>query len=61
MNILILTVTAGHGHNHTAKSIYNYATAKGHNALILDSLEYINPLLKDTVNKAYLLSTSLSP
>lgn len=61
MNILILTVTAGHGHNQTAKSIYNYATAKGHNALILDSLEYINPLLKDTVNKAYLLSTSLSP
>lgn len=61
MNLLILTVTAGHGHNQTAKSIYDYATSHGHNALVLDALEYINPILKDTLNKAYLLSTSISP
>lgn len=61
MNILILTITAGHGHNQTAKSIADYATSHGHNALILDALEYINPILKDSLNKAYLLSTSLSP
>ena len=61
MNLLILTITAGHGHNQTAKSISDYATSHGHNALVLDALEYINPILKDTLNKAYLLSTSLSP
>lgn len=61
MNILILTITAGHGHNQTAKSIADYAASHGHNPLILDALEYINPLLKDSLNKAYLLSTSFSP
>ena len=61
MNLLILTVTAGHGHNQTAKAISDYAESHGHNAPVLDAIEYINPLLKDTLNKAYLFSTSVSP
>ncbi|MBE7021427.1 MAG: glycosyltransferase [Ruminococcaceae bacterium] len=61
MNLLILTVTAGHGHNQTAKAISDYAQSHGHNAPVVDAIEYINPLLKDTLNRAYLFSTSVSP
>ena len=61
MNLLILTVTAGHGHNQTAKAISDFAQSHGHNAPVLDAIEYINPILKDTLNKAYLFSTSVSP
>ena len=61
MKILILTITAGQGHNQTAKAVANYAASHGHNALILDALEYISPIIKDSVNNALLLATSLSP
>ena len=61
MKILILTITAGQGHNQTAKAIANYAVSHGHNALILDALEYISPIIKDSVNHALLLATSISP
>ena len=50
MNLLILTVTAGHGHNQTAKAISDYAESHGHNAPVLDAIEYINPLLKEWQN-----------
>ena len=45
MNLLILTVTAGHGHNQTAKAISDFAQSHGHNAPVLDAIEYINPIL----------------
>ncbi len=61
MKVLILTITAGHGHNQTAGAIYNYLKTQGHNALTLDAYEYINPVLKDSINYGYLISTSISP
>lgn len=61
MNILILTITAGHGHNQTANAICDHIKSQGHNALVLDALEYINPVLKDSLNRFYLISTSVSP
>lgn len=61
MKFLILTVTVGHGHNQTAKAISEYIKSQGHNALVLDTLEYINPVLKESFNRGYLLSTSIAP
>ena len=61
MKFLILTITAGHGHNQTAKAIHNTIVESGHDALILDAYEYINPVLKESVSKGYLISTSISP
>lgn len=61
LKFLILTVTAGHGHNQTAKSVSDYIKSQGHTSLILDTLEYINPVLKESFNRGYLLSTSISP
>lgn len=59
--ILILTITAGMGHNTTAKAIKDELTAKGVDCRIIDVYEYISPMLRDTVNKGYLLSTSMIP
>ena len=56
MNLLILTVTAGHGHNQTAKSIYDYATSHGHNALVLDALEMGAIFEEQPVKEGYLIA-----
>ena len=61
MKFLILTITAGHGHNQTAKAIHSTIVESGHDALILDAYEYINPVLKESVSRGYLISTSISP
>lgn len=61
MKYLIMTVTAGHGHNQTASALYDCITASGHEAVKLDVLEHINYRLKDSVSKGYLLSTAYSP
>ncbi len=61
MKFLILTVTVGHGHNQAAKSVSQYIKSQGHSVLVLDTLEYINPVLKESFNRGYLLSTSISP
>ena len=61
MKVLILTITACHGHNQTAGAIYNYLKTAGHDALTLDAYEYIKPVLKDSINYGYLISTSISP
>ncbi len=59
--ILILTITAGMGHNTTAKAIQDALTNKGVASEIVDVYEYISPVLRKTVNKGYLLSTSMIP
>lgn len=54
MKVLILSVTAGQGHNSTAKAISDYLTGYGADVRILDTMRYINRLLGQTVDKGYL-------
>ncbi len=61
MRVLILTVTAGQGHNQVAKSLCEYLRAEGIEALSVDALEYINPVLKESVSQGYLMSTKRLP
>lgn len=61
MKYLIMTVTAGHGHNQTASALYDCILSEGHEAVVLDVLEHINCRLKNSVSKGYLLSTAYSP
>ncbi len=61
MRVLILTVTAGQGHNQVAKSLYEYLQNEGAEAMYLDALEYINPVLKDLVSYGYLMSVKELP
>jgi UDP-N-acetylglucosamine:LPS N-acetylglucosamine transferase len=58
MKVLILTVTAGQGHNMTAKAISDHLESIGVHSIVLDTYYYINKLLGSTVSKGYLVSVN---
>ena len=58
MKALVLSVTAGQGHNSTAKAICAYFGSIGCDAEMLDTLAYLNHALGETVSKGYLLMAS---
>lgn len=59
--ILILSVTAGMGHNQTGLAVKNYLTSRGAACEMLDIYEYIAPLFGEGLNRGYLLSTKYLP
>jgi len=61
MKVLILTVTAGHGHNQAATVIMDYLSGRGIACEVVDTYEYINPILSESVAKGYLISTKFTP
>lgn len=61
MKVLILTITAGQGHNQTAKAISEYLTSIGVESTYMDTLEYVSPVLAETVSNGYLMSTKAMP
>ena len=54
MRILILSVTAGEGHNSTAKAMRSYFAEQGVECDILDTYGYVSPTLSQSLNRAYL-------
>lgn len=54
MNILILSVTAGGGHNCAARAMQEYFRAAGAQSEILDIYGYIAPAIASSINKGYL-------
>ena len=57
MNFLILSVTAGEGHNSTARAIKAALEAHESDAEILDTLEYVSPELAKVIADGYLMVT----
>ena len=57
MNFLILSVTAGEGHNSTARAISTALEARGADCLILDLFDYISPEFAKLISEGYLLMT----
>lgn len=57
MNFLICSVTAGEGHNSTAKAIRDEFENSGHDCTILDTFQYISPELAKFISEGYLLVT----
>ncbi len=60
MKVLILSVTAGQGHNSTAKAVENYLTSMGAEVAILDVFDYINGLLAKTISEGYNVTTKVA-
>lgn len=54
MKVLILSITAGEGHNSTAKAIQAELTQRGIDSNVLDTYEYISPTLSKLVDDGYL-------
>ncbi|MFT9078583.1 MGDG synthase family glycosyltransferase [Ethanoligenens sp.] len=61
MKVLLLTNTAGQGHNATAKALSEQLNAIGAECRILDSYRYISPPLYQTIARGYLIATSITP
>ncbi len=55
MKVLVLSITAGQGHNSTARALCAYLESIGCQAQMLDTFEYLNHALGETVSKGYLL------
>ena len=58
MRVLILTITAGGGHNSTAQAIKSRLDAQGIECRVLDTFEYISKPLAKTVSEGYLFVTA---
>lgn len=61
MKVLILSITAGQGHNATGKAVSDYLKSQGIQCATLDTYEYAAPLIKEAVDKGYLLNVSYTP
>ncbi len=58
MKILILSVTAGGGHNSAARAMLEYFRGAGAEAEVLDVYGYIAPAIANSINKSYLFLSS---
>jgi len=61
MRALVITVTAGNGHNATAETLAESLTANGAEATCLDLYQYISRVLYNMVDKGYLFSIKHTP
>lgn len=61
MKAVILTISAGGGHNTAAKAINECFTTLGIETVTIDAYKYFNKYLSDTVEKGYLFSTKYVP
>lgn len=61
MKVLVLSNTAGQGHNATGKAICDMLNASGAYAEMIDTYKYINVALSDALQNGYLLSTTVLP
>lgn len=61
MKALILTISAGQGHNKTARAIGDYLKAQGVDTEIVDTYKYFSKALSNLVEKGYLMSTKFTP
>lgn len=57
MKVMILSVTAGFGHHATAKAVSDELVSHGAEVRTLDVYEYINRVVKGTIDKGYLFSS----
>lgn len=63
MNVMILSASTGGGHMTAAKALKSYIMAKDNNSKveIIDTLEYISPLLNKTISDSYAYMIKKSP
>ena len=61
MKILLLTVTAGYGHNATAKALGDLFAQYGAEAKVVDVYEYISRLVRTAIARGYLISAKYTP
>lgn len=61
MKVLLLTNTAGQGHNATAGAVHDQLVTMGAQCRVLDSYRYISPALYQAMARGYLIATAVTP
>ncbi len=61
MKVLIMSVKAGYGHHSTAGAIVDCLEERGISCTMLDTFDYIDPVLCETIDRGYLFSTKNFP
>ena len=61
MKCLVMSVKAGFGHHSTGQAVMDYLTQNGFECEMLDTFEYINPILGESISNGYLFSTKHFP
>ena len=53
MRVIVFSATTGGGHMRAADAIKNYLSDFAHDVIVLDTIEYINPILNKTITEGY--------
>jgi processive 1,2-diacylglycerol beta-glucosyltransferase len=61
MKVLFLSVTAGQGHHQAARAAMEALSEHNIESMMLDTFEYINPVLSESIARGYLISTKFTP
>jgi len=61
MKALVLSVNAGYGHHSTGQAVMGELEKRGFECIMLDTLEYVNTHLAQSVADGYLFSTKYMP
>ena len=61
MKVLVLSVTAGQGHNTTGLGLMSYLEELGVECTMLNTLKYISPVVGTSLDKGYLYIGKLTP
>lgn len=61
MKILVVHATAGAGHKKAAEAIYQGLKVEGHDAKLVDALDYTNPIFKITYPATYTMMVTKVP
>ncbi len=61
MRALILSIRAGYGHHSTGQAVMHALQEHGFSCTMLDTFEYINPHLANSISDGYLFSTKYLP
>lgn len=61
MKVLIMSVKTGYGHHSTAQALIGCLKERGIESEMLDTFDYINSKLCETIDKGYLFSTKNFP
>jgi len=61
LKVLFLSVTAGQGHHQAARAAMEALYEYNVESMMLDTFEYINPVLSESIARGYLISTKFTP
>ena len=61
MKVLVLSVTAGQGHNSCGKAVVDACTRKGLDSVMVDTLLLSSKLVANSLDKIYITMTRHTP